>query len=226
MGCCNPNMCAMMQAVVLVGIAAGAAALHFNGATQQRAIIERSLTPPTPAAAPGLSPQAPSGAHAANGRPGATPTDPGTDATPGYQQPAQPAADPNAPLSLDDLGEMITIEQAVKIYNLPYEDPKAPQVIFLDARSPQKYEQGHILNAYNLTPESFFDGTLPDDIDFWPKNSIIVVYCEGGECDASHLVEARLKEQKAFQRVYLIEAGFPGWQSAGLPTETGSLPSN
>jgi len=188
MGCCNPARCAMMQAVVLVGMAAGAAALNFGGATEQRAMMNRFLTPPTPAVADGAKPQTGSMEGSTTGE-------------------------------MNDLGGMITIDQAVKIYNLPYEDPSAPQVIFLDARTREKYDQSHILSAYHLTPESFFDGTLPDDIDFWPKDSIIVVYCDGGECEASHLVEARLKQQKAFERVYLIEAGFPGWQSAGLPTE-------
>ncbi len=225
MGCCNPVKCAMMQTVVLVGMAAGAAALHFKSATDQRAMIDRFLTPPTPAVVGGAKAQAGPVENSPTGAPGAAPADPKTDDGPGDEpSPAQPA-DPDRPFSLDDLGEMITIDQAVKIYNLPYEDPQAPQVIFLDARSREKYDRSHILSAYHVTPESFFNGTLPDDIDFWPKDSIIVVYCDGGECDASHLVEARLEQQKGFERIYLIEAGFPGWQSAGLPTESGP-PSN
>lgn len=219
MGCCNPVRCAMMQTVVLVGIAAGASALHFYGATEQRAMIDRFLTPPRPAMADGATPQeADRDGQAAPDDQGATTTTPATGDGQTDTAPPQQAADPNKSFSLDDLGEMITVDQAYKIYRLPDEDPNV-LVIFLDARGRERYDALHIRDAYNVTPESFFDGTLPDDLAFWPKDSIIVVYCDGGECDASHLVEARLKQQKAFERVYLIEAGFPGWQSAGLPTE-------
>ncbi len=224
---CNPVKCAGMQMVVLTAVAAGAATLHFSTATNQRALMDDFL-------------KASAGGSKTTMQPEITPaeaTDPvsadGSGAAPGGEEiaansteaPTNPALD-SGPAVLRGLEAMITVEQAVEIYNLPYVDPEAPLVFFLDARERDEYEKGHILDAYHVTPQSFFNDTLPEEMDQWPKDSIIVVYCSGGDCDASHLVETRLRLEKQFTRVYVMGDGYPGWTGLNLPTETGPRQSN
>lgn len=225
MGCCNPTKSAMIQAVVLVGIAAGAAALNFGGATKQRAIIERSLTRSAPAVETEVKTPIKTASSGSN-QTDASQTDPSSESDAGAPPPtaspedsAQQSPDAAGGSFIDSLGELISIEQAVQIYNLQYDENNTRQVIFLDAREADKFAESHIPGAFNLTPDSFFNDTLPEGVGFWPKDSLIVVYCSGGECDASHLVQARLMQEKAFTSVFIIQAGLPGWQSAGLPTE-------
>lgn len=224
---CNPVKCAGMQMIVLTAVAAGAATLHYSSATKQRALMEDFLK----ASAGGSKATAPSnGAHAATTDPASAQ---GPGETPGgdegaansTQTPTDPALD-SGPAILRGLESLITVEQAVEIYNLPYVDPQAPLVFFLDARERDEYEKGHILDAYHVTPQSFFNDTLPEEMDQWPRDSIIVVYCSGGDCDASHLVETRLRLEKQFTRVYVMGDGYPGWTRLNLPTDIGPRPSN
>jgi len=148
------------------------------------------------------------------------------------KRPADPGAPENtgggaeAPFSLESLAEMISVDQALHIYNLPYgDDPQPPSVIFIDARERDHYVKGHIPAAYHVIPQSFVNDTLPADMEFWPKDSVIVVYCSGGDCDASHLVRTRLIHERLFTRVFIMEAGLPGWIDAQLPTEPGEPPN-
>ncbi len=227
MACCNPLKCAMMQTVVLACIATAAATANYFGATEQRSFIDAYLKASSGSkttAAPTNATSSPTGSDPGTNDP-ATGNGQANGTVP-EEGAATSQADPNKPFGVDNLPEMITVEQAVVLYNLPYEDPNAPLVFFFDAREVDHYLKGHIPAAYNVTPQSFFDNTLPAEIDEWPKDSVIVVYCDGGNCDASHLVETRLKQQKQFTRVCVIEAGYPGWQELGLPTEQGRRPAN
>ncbi|GEM_PF-1684069 len=231
MACCNPVKCAMMQSVVLVCIATGAATVNYFGATEQRSFIDDYLSSTSNAKVPtepATTTLPKGGAQANPGTPETIDPTKDNDHADGAQtkEPGEQPPDPNRAFSIDALPEMITVDEAVKLYNLPYEDPNAPMVFFFDAREPEEYLKGHIPAAYNVTPQSFFEDTLPAEIDEWPKDSIIVVYCAGGNCDASHLVETRLKQQKSFTRVCVIHAGYPGWRDLGLPTESGPRPSN
>ncbi len=217
MPCCNPLKCASMQFVILAAVAAGAAGLHLR-THNQRSMIEASLQRPAAVeggAGPAVDPPPHSSPLQNDGGNEPSGAKDGADGAP-----AEPAAP--GPFNLASLGEMITVEQALHIYNLPYSDePTPPTVIFVDAREHEHYLKARVPGAYHLTPQSFVNNTLPQDMEFWPKDSIIVVYCSGGDCDASHLVRTRLMHERLFERVYIMEAGLPGWIDAQLPTESG-----
>ena len=66
-----------------------------------------------------------------------------------------------------------------------------------------------------------FGGAEPDFVYLYPPEQIIVIYCPGGECDASELVSIRLQE-RGFSNTHILKPGYPGWVEAGLPTEAGS----
>ena len=115
----------------------------------------------------------------------------------------------------------ISIEQAAALYNVwATDETGAAEVHFLDARTPEKFAEGRVAGALNVTPQSFFDGSLPEEIEYWPKDAPIVVYCDGGDCDASHQVQVRLAQAKGFENVFIIGDGYPKWVEAGLPTES------
>jgi rhodanese-related sulfurtransferase len=99
----------------------------------------------------------------------------------------------------------------------------APEVYFLDAREHKDFVGQRIWGAFNVTPQSFFNDTLPQELkEFWPRDTtILVIYCQGGNCDASHLVSTRLRIDLQYKRVHIIADGLPGWIEAQLPTESG-----
>lgn len=111
----------------------------------------------------------------------------------------------------------ITLDQARLLFENGLAD-------FVDARTKDKYEEGHILGAYHIAPTSFDTGT-PAVIDFFDPERRIVVYCTGGDCHDSHVVvEQIMLIRPDLSLVHVFTDGYPAWTEAGLPTDTGPDP--
>lgn len=111
----------------------------------------------------------------------------------------------------------LTLRQAHKLW----EDG----AYFIDARHEHEFEEGHIQYAAWLA-SSLFD--TDSDRAFgiansMPPESTVVIYCVGGECDASHNVARRLA-QIGFTDLRIMGVGYTDWVAAGFPTEEGSAP--
>jgi len=91
---------------------------------------------------------------------------------------------------------------------------------FIDARNRESFLDGHIPYAINM-PVSSFSAGWPDEIQLLMKELKAVVYCDGISCDASQLVAKHLVRY-GFDRVLIVEPGFPGWEETdGCPVEQG-----
>jgi rhodanese-related sulfurtransferase len=93
---------------------------------------------------------------------------------------------------------------------------------FLDARHDYEFEAGHIQYAAWL-PAQLFDTDSEAAfavMDSIPKDGTIVLYCVGGECDASKNTAAML-EQFGYTDLRIMGAGYEDWVNAGFPTATG-----
>jgi len=91
------------------------------------------------------------------------------------------------------------------------------ETLFLDARSANDYEIGHIKGALSL-PVNHFELYYPKLKDKLPKDTDIMVYCEGEECGASlHLSEELIRLQYTNVKVFL--GGWVEWNKAGFPSE-------
>lgn len=96
---------------------------------------------------------------------------------------------------------------------------------FIDARHEHEFEAGHIEYAAWLA-SSLFD--TDSDRAFaiatsMPKDATVVIYCVGGECDASHNTARRL-EQIGFTDLRIMGVGYTDWLDAGFPTAEGGEP--
>lgn len=96
--------------------------------------------------------------------------------------------------------------------------------IFIDARDPVEYMDGHIEGALNL-PFDWWD-------DYWDQvrplldpGKEIVSYCGGQDCELS-LFLARDLKRNGFERSYVFFGGWQKWIDAGLPVETGDYESD
>ena len=94
----------------------------------------------------------------------------------------------------------------------------AGDVSFVDARNPDEFVAGRIPSAVNMPPSQFVGGQIPPELHTIPTTNIVVVYCGGGDCDASKLTAIRLGEQ-GFAKVYVFEGGITEWKAANLPVE-------
>lgn len=98
-------------------------------------------------------------------------------------------------------------------------------VYFIDARHEHEYEAGHIEYAFWL-PSTLFD-TDSDRafavVDSMPPDATVVIYCVGGDCDASKNTARRLS-QIGFTDLRIMGVGYGDWVEAGFPITEGSEP--
>jgi rhodanese-related sulfurtransferase len=107
---------------------------------------------------------------------------------------------------------VISLEEAKALCS----DKKA---IFIDARSPEDYAQGHIRCALNV-PWQAFDEYVDRVWDKIPDNAWIVTYCDGEHCSLSEDLAKELSSM-GYKKVKVLLNGWTRWLEAGLPVERG-----
>lgn len=93
---------------------------------------------------------------------------------------------------------------------------KNGQVIFIDARDTLDYNYQHIKGSINI-PYDFFEDYIYQ-LQEMDKETILVTYCSGGECDLSIDLADQLFFVNGFFNVLVFEEGFPIWKERGFPT--------
>jgi len=94
---------------------------------------------------------------------------------------------------------------------------------FIDARHEHEFDAGHIQYAAYLESK-LFDTDIERAnavMDSIPVDGTIVLYCVGGECDASKNTAAML-EQYGYTDLRIMGAGYEHWVEAGFETAAGS----
>ena len=86
------------------------------------------------------------------------------------------------------------------------------ELLVLDVRPEQEYAAGHVPGAMSI-PVAELKRRLKE----LPKNKEIVAYCRGSFC-AFAPEAVRYLDKKGF-RTYILDAGLPDWEAAGLPVE-------
>jgi rhodanese-related sulfurtransferase/uncharacterized membrane protein YphA (DoxX/SURF4 family) len=89
--------------------------------------------------------------------------------------------------------------------------------VFVDARPPDLYQEGHIQGALNL-PLSDFDQLADKVVLDFPEDSFFVVYCDGEDCALAAEVALKLKEI-GFENVRVLHDGWNVWRKHQLPIQ-------
>jgi len=110
---------------------------------------------------------------------------------------------------IDDI-EIGTVGLARKLYDIG-------GYIFVDARSVEDYEEGHIKGAVSL-PVGQFEDKLSAFIERYPPETSIVTYCSGRTCSDSHHLAEFLMEM-GYEKINVFIDGFPGWEAEGHPVD-------
>jgi len=101
----------------------------------------------------------------------------------------------------------ISIEQASEFYD--------GNVIFVDARDLEYYQEGHILGAWNS--DNFSELIFKLD-SLQGKDESIVTYCDGDECGSSEDLAYDLQDA-GFTKLFVFVGGWSEWNQAGLSIE-------
>jgi rhodanese-related sulfurtransferase len=89
-------------------------------------------------------------------------------------------------------------------------DPGAYAIV--DARTPEAFAAGHVPGAINLPHRTITAESVP-----FPKEAVLVTYCDGIGCNAS--TKAAVKLSRLGYRVKEMIGGIDWWKRDGLPVE-------
>jgi rhodanese-related sulfurtransferase len=104
---------------------------------------------------------------------------------------------------------LISLSQAYELYK--------DKILFVDARDPEEYEDGHIAGAINLP--LFHIEKYMGNLSSVDKNEPLVAYCEGADCDMSIRLGNELFS-KGYRKVFVFLGGWEEWQKANYPVIT------
>ena len=105
-----------------------------------------------------------------------------------------------------DAGEpkCIRYSDAIRMY-------QSDTILFIDARSVEDYELGHIKGAFNI-PYDYIEEEYWDDMpDILNQYKGFVTYCSGSDCEASLGLGRELK-YNGFENVYVFWGGWRVWE--------------
>ncbi len=103
-----------------------------------------------------------------------------------------------------------TVDRAKKLYD-------SGTYVFVDARSSEDFEAGHIPGAVSL-PVGQFEDNITAFLERYPPDASIITYCSGRTCqDSHHLAEYLL--EFGYINVNVFIDGFPGWKAEGHAIE-------
>lgn len=102
--------------------------------------------------------------------------------------------------------------------NYAFERYLSKSFLFVDAREPEEYHDGHIKGAINL-PFDEVDEYLPQVEPLMPLDTSIVVYCSGSECESSLFLARYMREDLGYQNVEIFFGGWRAWYNERLPIE-------
>ena len=105
--------------------------------------------------------------------------------------------------------EMISLATAKELF-------ESHNALFIDARHEFDYQAGHVRGAVNVALKKF--DTHFARLNKIPKGKLLIVYCDGAECNRSIELTVKLMES-GFTNVKVFFGGWQEWNSAGLPIE-------
>ena len=102
--------------------------------------------------------------------------------------------------------EMISLEKAKELY-------ESQGVLFIDARHDFEYKMGHIRGAINIVLKEIDTHRIL--LESIPKEKMLIVYCDGAECNSSIELALKLMELK-FTNVKVFFGGWQEWKANNL----------
>jgi rhodanese-related sulfurtransferase len=76
----------------------------------------------------------------------------------------------------------------------------------IDVRTPEEFEEGHILNAQNI---DFSSPTFDEEVNKLDKSRPVILYCRSGGRSAKC---AEKMKEAGFKKIYDLEGGISKWQ--------------
>jgi rhodanese-related sulfurtransferase len=114
-----------------------------------------------------------------------------------------------APLPQTPNLEMVLLEKAKALF-------ESHDALFIDARHEFEYTLGHIQGAINIPLKEIEKHRT--QLEPVPKEKLLIVYCDGAECNSSMELALKLMEWN-FTNVKVFFGGWQEWKLNNLPVE-------
>jgi len=105
--------------------------------------------------------------------------------------------------------EMITLEKAKEFY-------ESREALFIDSRHDFEYKMGHIHGSISIALNEF--DTHRSQLGDIPKDKILIVYCDGIECNSSLELAMKLMELR-YVNVKIFFGGWQEWKTHNYPVD-------
>lgn len=137
--------------------------------------------------------------------------------------PAAPASNAPPPARRADLPFIPDVTEPLEVqYATVKKFFDAGAAVFVDARTREEYEAGHIPGALHLDFDDVFSNpSLARSFETGGKP--IIAYCGGGDCEVSRNLAFSLIDA-GHRKVLVFMGGTAGWQAEGQPFATGPAP--
>ncbi len=89
------------------------------------------------------------------------------------------------------------------------------ETFWIDARSDEDFEKGHLKGALSLNEERW-EEQIVGFLDAWNPDAPTVVYCSSQACLRSHEVAERLKAELGVENVFVLKGGWEKLAEAGM----------
>ncbi|HZE13177.1 MAG TPA: rhodanese-like domain-containing protein [Chthoniobacterales bacterium] len=87
-------------------------------------------------------------------------------------------------------------------------------VIWIDARPTNEFEQDHVPGAVSLNEDRWGEGLSQFLATQWSPEKKIVVYCSAASCNLAEDVARRLREEaKLPNEIRILKGGWEAWQA-------------
>jgi rhodanese-related sulfurtransferase len=87
---------------------------------------------------------------------------------------------------------------------------KQEEIILIDVRTPQEFEQGHLENSVNI---NIADRSFKEEVGKLDRSEPVYVYCKVGGRSAK---AASILREMGFEEVYDLEGGIRNWEKSGM----------
>ena len=91
----------------------------------------------------------------------------------------------------------------------------AQTAIFVDAREDHEYQSGRLRGAIRIPSSAIYDSMNNLYDQGVTEENKIIIYCGGGECEASHNVAEVLRDDFGYLDVSIYEKGWEEIESSG-----------
>lgn len=117
----------------------------------------------------------------------------------------------------DDM--VIPMDQAIAFH-------ETREAIFVDARSPELFAEGHIAGAINIPWEAVYDHIELFFDAVSDNHAVIIAYCDGEACPLSEELVSLLRDM-GYANARVLVNGWTLWNTHGLPVVTNeSIPGS